>query len=154
MVRIRQLFSFQGRARRGVYWLSTVPLALIMLVAVGLTMAEDERVPVAVIVFAVAVIAVTLLGIIAVSVRRLHDRNKSGWWMLLYWLAPTLLAPGVEGEAALISLPIPGANTVFALLSVGLSVWSFVDLACLKGSPRGNRFGPDPLGRETVEVFS
>jgi hypothetical protein len=36
---------------------------------------------------------------LAVAIKRLHDRNKSGWWLLLFWLVPSLLG-GVPMSAA------------------------------------------------------
>ncbi|MGQ0676930.1 MAG: DUF805 domain-containing protein [Rhodospirillales bacterium] len=53
---------------------------------------------------------------ICVGIKRCHDRNKSGWWLLL----------------ALV--PIIGA------------IWVLVELGCLRGDAGANRFGPDPLG--------
>jgi hypothetical protein len=32
-----------------------------------------------------------------------------------------------------------------ALIAYGLSLWGFIELCCLSGSKKANRFGPDPL---------
>ena len=53
---------------------------------------------------------------IAAGVKRLHDRNQSGWWLLI------LLVP-----------------------LVGLLFW-IINMWCMKGTTGANRFGPDPLG--------
>ncbi len=47
--------------------------------------------------------AVYLLSLMAVCVKRLHDRNKSGWWLFLYLAAPCALAIfGYEWSAAMV----------------------------------------------------
>ena len=35
----------------------------------------------------------------------------------------------------------------FGLLAFVLCIWGFVEMYCLKGSPKTNRFGPNPLQR-------
>lgn len=52
---------------------------------------------------------------LAVNVKRWHDRDKSGWWVLIELI------------------PLIG------------SIWALVELGCLKGTYGKNRFGPDPL---------
>ncbi|MEE9347125.1 MAG: DUF805 domain-containing protein [Robiginitomaculum sp.] len=68
---------------------------------------------------------------IAVSVRRFHDQDKTGWMYLL-------IIPSI----------IPGIGIIFSII--------IIVFMCLGGTPGPNRFGPDPLGRgETMEdVFS
>lgn len=72
----------------------------------------------------------TLIPSIAVTVRRLHDRDMSGWWYL--------------GAIVLSMIPFVGF-----LVSI-----AFLVVLCLDGTPGTNRFGPDPKGRASVEVFS
>jgi uncharacterized membrane protein YhaH (DUF805 family) len=76
---------------------------------------------------------------LAVAIKRLHDRNKSGWWLLLFWLVPNLLG----------SVPMSAAGTVFgtpvALASFVIWIWGFVEIGCLKGTTGPNDYGPDPL---------
>ena len=52
---------------------------------------------------------------LAVAVKRWHDRNKSGWWIFI------------------VLIPIIG------------SIWSFIELGCLKGTDGPNDYGEDPL---------
>jgi uncharacterized membrane protein YhaH (DUF805 family) len=72
-----------------------------------------------------------LLPVIALQVRRFHDRDMSGWWYL-------------------------GAVIVGNVPFVGILVWIAVFvISCLKGTDGPNRFGPDPLRPEsTAEVFA
>lgn len=68
---------------------------------------------------------------IAVTVRRLHDRDMSGWWYL--------------GFVVLSIIPLIGI-----VASIG-----FLVVMCLEGTKGTNRFGADPKGGGTnPEVFS
>lgn len=148
---IGRLFSLTGRAPRRTYWLVTLPSALVMLMGVGLTMGEG--VPDWVAMSGGLITLAAMAPILTVSVRRLHDRNKAWWWMLIYWLVPTLFGQSIDGSAPLLPLP-EAANAGLALVSAGISIWSFVDLGIMKGTPGQNRFGPDPFGRDVAEVFT
>jgi uncharacterized membrane protein YhaH (DUF805 family) len=91
--------------------------------------------------FLIAVALCVLLGwvVVAVASKRLHDRGKSGWWLLLFVVAPLLLV-----EAG-----VPTANEtarmVFAYEAFALHLWSFVELGCRRGTRGANRYGPDPV---------
>ena len=52
---------------------------------------------------------------VVVQIRRWHDRNKSGWWILLNLI------------------PFLG------------SAWALIELGFIRGTKGPNRFGPDPL---------
>jgi uncharacterized membrane protein YhaH (DUF805 family) len=71
-----------------------------------------------------------------VGIKRLHDRNKSGWWLLLFYLLSGVLdVVGMTGK-----LPL-----LFELGSVAISIWALVELGCLRGTAGTNEYGPDPL---------
>lgn len=77
---------------------------------------------------------------LATSIKRLHDRDKSGWWMV-----PFFAIPGLYNEFA-DRLPDDTYLTLApGLLAAILSIWGFVEMYCLKGSRKTNRFGADPL---------
>jgi len=143
--RILPYFSFGGRANRQRYWLTSLAIygLFIVLGAVAM-MIPVVRWPLAAVVFAVFVVAE-----LAVAVRRLHDRGKSGWWLIPMYVPLVLLS----GLGALIQAA-EGPNPAFSVFTLPFSIWIFVDLGCLKGTAGSNRFGPDPLGPSTpVEVF-
>lgn len=75
----------------------------------------------------------------ATAIKRLHDRDKSGWWMV-----PFFILPGLYDQFA-DRLPDSHFVIVPALISFGLYLWGFVEMFFLKGSRNTNRFGPDPL---------
>jgi len=77
----RQYFSFRGRASRSEYWFFALFNLLATLTAVGIDIAigdSPRRISALLIVF-----IVLLVPGFAVSVRRLHDINRSGWWLLI-----------------------------------------------------------------------
>jgi uncharacterized membrane protein YhaH (DUF805 family) len=82
----------------------------------------------------------------AMSIKRLHDRNKSGWWMGLFFIVPSLLGKLSN------RLDAPAVAFIFSAIGLGLSVWCFVEIFCLKGSKGPNRFGSDPLAKGNMRV--
>jgi uncharacterized membrane protein YhaH (DUF805 family) len=89
-----------------------------------------------------------VIPLIAVAVRRLHDSNRTGWWLL----APALayLAGFLVMGPALLSNPAgavagagPGGAGIIFLIGAGLSIAIFV-FTLLPGTRGPNRFGADP----------
>lgn len=75
---------FSGRARRTEYWMFELFSTIFMVAAIILdnvlgTKAKDDSGGLIYLLFALA----TLLPRFAVTVRRLHDIGKSGWWILI-----------------------------------------------------------------------
>lgn len=91
---------------------------------------------------------------IAILIKRIHDRNKSGW---LVWLiyAPLILAiifmvaaiaagaASVTGAAATLGI-IAG---VLGVVFFGVAIWFFVEFGCMRGTIGANKYGPDPVPR-------
>jgi uncharacterized membrane protein YhaH (DUF805 family) len=75
----------------------------------------------------------------ATSIKRLHDRDKSGWWMV-----PFFVLPGLYNHFA-DRLPDSYADLPLAIAAAVLCLWGFIEMYCLKGSRKTNRFGADPL---------
>jgi uncharacterized membrane protein YhaH (DUF805 family) len=124
-----QLFSFNGRQRRMTFWLIAIVISIINSVVYSMTigpvyMAALAGHPAAG-GFGIggilgSVVTLVLFWVsLANAVKRCHDRDKSGWWLLLYWL---------------VSLTI-----------IGL-IWPLIELGILDGTPGPNRFGPSPKG--------
>jgi len=86
----RRWRDFSGRSSRREYWMFTLVLIIIafvlgildgvMLGVMGYTLNEAET---QLFTLGNAYSLVTLIPSISVSVRRLHDIDKSGWWLLL-----------------------------------------------------------------------
>ncbi len=132
---LNYLFSFEGRINRAKYW-AFIGVSMLLVLAfttigavLGIALA-DPKDPSA------AQIVGTILGVVqlilffpymvasfAIGVKRWHDRDKSGWWVLIGFIP--LIGP----------------------------IWTFIECGCLKGTEGDNRFGPDPLGPRLEAVF-
>jgi len=141
----RLFFSFRGRANRAAFWLVSLTWGVLGLAFDAIWSATGAaQVPVGrnhlVDAAFVLPLLVMLVSCIAIGIKRLHDRNKHAWWVLLCYVAPPLLqsiAPLNELEAA--------PMVVLMVLSGALSLWALIELGCLRGTRGPNRFGPDPL---------
>ena len=81
---LRQYVVFGGRARRAEYWWFVLFTVLVSLVA-GLIDAVLGTMTQSGIGFIGTVASLALLlPSLAVTVRRLHDTNRSGWWVLAF----------------------------------------------------------------------
>lgn len=108
------LFSLRGRIPRKTFWLYGVLALLLVSVILNLLLGiagfsdrVAEGVPNLVI----------LWPTIAISVKRWHDRNKSGWWVLIN------------------VIPVVGF------------FWTLIENGLLRGTVGPNRFGEDLTGK-------
>ncbi|RTY90841.1 DUF805 domain-containing protein [Flavobacterium sp. GT3R68] len=84
--------NFSGRARRSEYWYFTlmnilvamafVTLGVIMVTALGM---DELGIGIFVVLYALYTLAI-IIPSFAVTVRRLHDLGKSGWYFLIYFI--------------------------------------------------------------------
>lgn len=82
----RQWRCFYGRARRSAYWYVVLMQALLLL---GLMLLfQLFPLPKAVNYLVSIYYIVSLLPMLSLQVRRLHDTGKSAWWLLLHLLGP------------------------------------------------------------------
>jgi len=114
---------------------------------------------------AMAVGLLLFLPSLGALVRRLHDTNRSGWWVAAYYLFAIVLGvlSGIAGLRLFAMGENPSLSTsetplafVFAVALVGvllfvmaivLLVWCFQ-----RGTIGPNKYGPDPLADEYVDV--
>ncbi len=78
---LKKYTTFTGRARRAEYWMFTL-FNIIIAVVLGVL---DAVIGSPGILGGIYVLAV-LLPSIAVSIRRLHDTGRSGWWLLIVFV--------------------------------------------------------------------
>ena len=82
----REYFDFSGRARRKEYWFFTLYHTLLLftgeLLAGFLAKENSPLAMVFTVIFFLYILA-SIIPTIAVSVRRLHDIDKSGWWLFI-----------------------------------------------------------------------
>lgn len=113
------VFSFRGRLRRSEFWLYSTLLFVIMVTSAGVTgeltgiNLADPTDPRSLLV-QLLVVLVFMWPNLAICVKRLHDRDLSGWWVLLTFL------------------PVIG------------NVWTIVTLGVLRGDQGDNRYGAEP----------
>ena len=143
----RRYAEFSGRSRRMEFWsfglFNLIVYAIIGGIMLGTgaslaTLSQNSADPVAAItgvffsgfgvLFGLYWLA-TIIPTIAVTVRRLHDRDMSGWWYL--------------GVIVLSFIPLVGF-----LVSI-----AFLVIIFLPGTPGPNRFGPDPKDTSGAQVF-
>ncbi len=137
------LFSFRGRLNRQPYWLTSIAILLliVVLVAVVFTLMDVSLVLLVVL----GLLYIPLLWIaFALGAKRLHDRDKSAWWLLLFYILPSILS-NLSDQAG-------GLGILLLLIGLALSIWAFVELGCLRGTVGPNRFGPDPLQAPSVKA--
>lgn len=131
-------FSFQGRINRARYWLGIVILIVVSLAIVMpiIVLAPDLA-------FVMIVIGLASLYVaLALAVKRLHDRNKPGWWAILFVVAPSVLNRLTD------QMPEDSAAWwILGLVVLVLGVWGLVELGFLKGNVGDNQYGPDPLAQ-------
>ena len=104
---------------------------------------------------------VILIPMIAVQVRRLHDTNRSGWWLGGFYLLYALYfaaSLGVGLSAAESGDPSAAGGVFAGVAALGLLLFVyFVVLLvfyCLEGTRGANDYGPDPYGADIAEVFA
>jgi uncharacterized membrane protein YhaH (DUF805 family) len=119
---LKRWLSFDGRIGRQTWWLHYVLVIFGCSVAIQIVLAIIAAVDftggLITLVFTIPAILIGLAFIwpaLAGYIKRLHDRDMSGWWLLIAFI------PGIGGLALLI-------------------ICGF-----LKGTAGPNRFGPDPL---------
>ena len=137
------LFSFQGRLNRKPYWLTaiaiTVLVVVLMLIALGFAVEHEFGTAIAVVAL-IVILYIPLLWIgLAIGAKRLHDRDKSAWWLLLFYAAPSILSGAANR--------MDDMGIVLHLASFAITVWAIVELGFLRGTPGLNSYGPDPLGQ-------
>lgn len=109
---IRRLFSFEGRINRQTYWIMAIVFFIIYAVLAALLQSGNNGLLALATIVEIALIIPSL----TTGVKRWHDRDKSGWWVLI------------------------------ALVPVIGWLWSLIELGFLPGTPGNNRFGAPSSG--------
>ena len=143
---IQKYADFSGRAPRAEYWWYVL-FYLIALIIVSIIegMLGISRMVAGLYGPITCLLSLGLLvPSIAVGVRRLHDTDRTGWW-LLPPVAFYALAMILGGPAMMTGNPMAAFGVAGALLLAGLAC-AIVLLVfyCLEGTKGDNRYGPDP----------
>lgn len=153
MAWIKFFFSFSGRFNRAKFWLcyATGVLGPSPFVVLFLFLGSRRGHPItqftdtADVGLATGIIGSMLIGLaacFAATVKRLHDRDKSGGLAVVYYVLPSFLDAVAESQGGLDT----GTGIVLELVNLGLAIWIVTDLGILRGDDLKNKYGPDPLG--------
>jgi len=138
-----RLFSFRGRTSRLGFWrVQVLAGALVGVVMFASLMAIHFVGSTGSVLFA-GILPIYVFSV-ATGLRRLHDRGKNGWWLLMFIAGP--LAGGVVANQLLeqSSLLLTLASLLFDLSAIGLWVWGLVEIGFRRGDPQPNRYGDIP----------
>jgi uncharacterized membrane protein YhaH (DUF805 family) len=155
---VKNYAVFSGRAARAEYWwfyLGTmivgIPVAILDSI-VGDTGALSGAYNVAL-----------LLPWVGVTVRRLHDTDRSAWWLLLFFV-PFFIAGFIAAVA--VGARLDGADSdpfssmgppmILAIIVLIILAVLLLVFMVLPGTRGPNRYGPDPYddGSDLGEVFA
>jgi len=161
------LFRFDGRIGRAGFWCSLIfvlcGMLLLLFLCAGVMFAFGVTIPsvdfdaqnvfrvldpaayqlslldnVPLLLLQLSATALLLWIYLAILVKRLHDRDKSAWWLLAYFVLPGLFKQFAE------RLPDTYWMLPIALAVIVLTFASFLEPGFLRGTKGPNRFGPDP----------
>lgn len=152
---IEKYADFTGRAPRAEYWwfVLAVMIAYVVVSIIESILGINRMIAGVYGPLTVLLWLATLVPSIAVAVRRLHDTNRVGWWILLpivpYCLAFILGGSAMMGGIASGNAMEMGAGMgvagIFLLIGfVGAIV--LLIFMVLPSNPGDNRYGPNPYG--------
>jgi len=176
---LRRYAEFSGRSRRLEYWMFTLGVWVLSTIlnsvffAFGMSfiapvdaaaMNPEELVSTMMTTMEPYFIVMGLISLalfiptIAVTVRRLHDTNRSGWWILMPWgaLLLSFMSVILGGMLAAITPALVIVGIILAIVMELAALAGFIVLLVfmfLEGTRGPNRFGEDPKGATTAEVF-
>ena len=157
------LLSFKGRINRKPWWLATIAAglaasiitAIIEIIArssgqTAIDPVTNQVEPTGIFGVLVGIVGLMNMWIaFALGAKRLHDRDRTGWWLIWQFLILVLavilvvVAVAVPQEQGAVWYALAGAAGLAAFV---ISVWLFVQIGFLRGTSGPNRFGPDPFG--------
>jgi uncharacterized membrane protein YhaH (DUF805 family) len=148
------LFGFDGRINRAKIWLWLliwIIAWIVVAIIAGILLAVTGSLAIMLILYAIMSIA-GVVSYVAAIIKRLHDRGKSAWWVLIFVVLPGVLV-GASMGATLTTIIASGGQleemspvgSILGLVGSAISLWAFVELWCLRGTIGSNQYGPDPL---------
>lgn len=144
------LTGFDGRINRAKWWLGTlilIVIAIVLYLILGGIIGSPGLLQ-----FILTLILA--YPTTALMVKRLHDRDRPGFFTYIFW-APTVLSVlgGLLGltmttvDMGGVAVPqMTTLGTIIALAGLPIGIWALIELGILKGTEGPNQHGPDPLG--------
>ena len=128
----KKYFDFKGRASRSEYWYFVLFAVIGYAIGFGLIFIAEQLFWL----LAIFIIAI-IIPWISVGVRRLHDINKSGWFIALPLPAGVIeVIFSLNRQTTL--------EIIFAIIGFCCSIYLII-LYCSSGDSKENRFGKNPL---------
>ncbi|MFD1300710.1 DUF805 domain-containing protein [Methylobacterium marchantiae] len=135
------LLDPRGRLSRAGYGrrLIRMLLAFIGLGSLSILLASLEARFAALAILSTGIMGTAVLASVA-TVQRLHDRDRTGWWLL-----PNILVT-LAGFAPIETLAdaYPVAVIAVTLALAGFSLWFLIETLGRRGTAGRNRYGPEP----------
>lgn len=93
VIGIKRIFDFKGRSSRTEYWLYQLSMLICLFPILPLIYLSDEDFGILSeisswigLIYIILWVIVLTVSYVSISVRRLHDFGRSGWWILLDYL--------------------------------------------------------------------
>ena len=140
--------TFRGRAPRAEYWWFYLATLILSLLVAGIEAAAGVGDIVSNIIS-----LILFVPTLAVLIRRLHDTDRSGWWLMIA-IVPLLVTGGLivkalsDGQTAETGL---FSAALVPLIVTGIAAIAIFIFTILPGTHGPNRFGADPYGADNVE---
>lgn len=150
---VKRYAQFSGRAPRAEYWwfyLATIIIGFVAEILDGSLMSDEVGW------LSLVINLALIVPSIAVTVRRLHDTDKSGWWLLAI-VVPATVAGALAVGAALDGTtdPFSSAPFVISILAAAIAAIVLFVFMVLPGTDGANSYGEDPYGPDHLEeVFA
>jgi uncharacterized membrane protein YhaH (DUF805 family) len=132
---INELIGLEGRISRLQFWRGILIVMALMTVTFAVII---WQVPI----LAMAAFIAAPFAIVMLCVQRLHDRNKSGWWVLVFVFLPHIL--NNLQDKATDGSPL---SWLLAVTSLAVSMWGIIEIGILRGTEGDNDYGPDPRAK-------
>jgi uncharacterized membrane protein YhaH (DUF805 family) len=140
---VRLLFSFKGRINRARFLLVQLPLLAFWLIFAFRFSTQPEA-------WDGLIVVATIWINLATMAKRLHDRDRNGWWAVGFFIFGRLsyvyyglfigLYFGVD-ISMVQELPLVMLAVALSVVQTGI----LIELFFMPGTDGRNRFGPDPL---------
>jgi uncharacterized membrane protein YhaH (DUF805 family) len=132
---LRKFVIFSGRAGRAEYWYWVL---FSVLVIIAWTFVDILVVGISTGPFSTLVTLALILPGLAATARRLHDTDRSAWWIVLP------VAPLVGVVLVLVMLAASPLLLVVAVAAALIGLVVLLLMVAAPGTPGTNRFGPEP----------
>ena len=152
------LFGFSGRINRAKWWL-TVLVTVIINILVSVTTNAVQSTAIIGIIGLISFVVVFWIYL-AAGVKRLHDLNRTGAWLVVFLGTPVvamiflIASLGLTAGAQLLAGQTPDSAAIAQMGMVAIitglicfivGIWGLIWFGCLRGTVGPNQYGPDPL---------